>query len=69
MFRWNQWFKGLAYSVALAVVAGLGPIIADESITKAELWALLVLVLGGTTAWCKTHPPEPWNGEDRREGK
>lgn len=66
MFRWDQWFKGLAVAVGVAVISAAGPILSDGAITKAEWWSLLVLVLGVTGAWCKTHPPETWDGEDRR---
>ncbi len=57
MFRWDKWFQGLAVSIGVALIAAAGPIIADGAVTKAELWSALVLVLGVTGAWCKTHPP------------
>lgn len=58
MFRWDQWFKGLIASAGITVIAGLGPILADGTISKSEWWMILIMFLGGITTWCKTHPPQ-----------
>ncbi len=64
-FRWDQWFEGFIASGLLAVIAGL-PAIVEGGITKAEIWSLIVLFVGGIAFYCKTHPPEIWNGTNRR---
>jgi hypothetical protein len=57
MFRWDQWLKGLAYSVVITLISALGPVISDGSITASEGWMLVTTALGCITAWCKNHPP------------
>lgn len=66
MFRWDKWFQGLGVSITVGAIAALGPLLADGSISKAEWWSLLIVVIGVTGAWCKSHPPETWTGEERR---
>ena len=66
MFRWDVWLQGLGIWVGLIIIAAL-PSILDDGITKSETWSLLVLFVGGIASYCKTHPPIPWDGSNRRE--
>jgi hypothetical protein len=66
MFQWNKWFEGMIASGLVAAIMVIGPLI-NDGITKSELYMLLSAFLGGIVLYCKSHPPTPWNGVDRRD--
>lgn len=65
MFRWDLWIQGAIASGFIALIA-VAPAVVMDGITGPEMWSLLAGFLGGIALYCKTHPPEPWSGEDRR---
>jgi len=69
MFRWDKWMEGAVFAGAVTAIAAAPALLADGKITGVEAMMLLGTFLGGIALYIKQHPPQEWDGTERREGK
>lgn len=56
-FRLDKSFSGAIFAGLITAGASLPLVIADQSISKGEVWTLGVAFAGAFFGWLKTHPP------------
>ena len=55
--RWDKWFEGLAVSGLVSVGATGIAFFSDGKLSSGEIYAIIVLFLGGALQYMKGHPP------------
>lgn len=66
MFRWDKWFSGALFAGAVGAGGIITASLADQVISPGEWYMIGLTFVGCLVGWMKQHPPQPWDGTDRR---